>query len=34
MSTALKFTAKWSLPQDFSIGVQPGVVYQRNDTGD
>ena len=30
-STALKFTATWALPEDISIGVQPGIVRVRND---
>lgn len=30
-STALKFTATWALPEDISIGVQPGLIRVRND---
>lgn len=32
-STALKFTATWALPADMSIGVQPGLIRQRNEAG-
>lgn len=32
-STALKFTATWALPEDVSVGVQPGIVRVRNDEG-
>ena len=30
VSTALKFTVEWALPEDFSLGVMPGLIYQRN----
>ena len=32
-STALKFTATWALPEDVSIGVQPGLLRVRNGDG-
>ena len=32
-STALKFTATWALPEDISVGVQPGIVRVRNGEG-
>ena len=32
-STALKFTATWALPEDVSVGVQPGLLRVRNDDG-
>lgn len=32
-STALKFTASWAMPEDISVGVQPGVFRVRNDVG-
>lgn len=32
-STALKFTASWAMPEDISVGVQPGVIRVRNDVG-
>jgi hypothetical protein len=31
VSTALKFTAEWAPPRDFSGGVWPGAIYKRND---
>lgn len=32
-STAAKFTATWALPQDMSMGVQPGLLRVRNEAG-
>lgn len=32
-STALKFTAAWALPNDMSLGVQPGLLRVKNETG-
>lgn len=32
-STALKFNAEWALPSDMSLGVQPGLVRVRNESG-
>lgn len=30
---SLRFVAEWDLPQDFSIGVMPGIVADKNDEG-
>lgn len=32
-STALKFNAEWALPNDMSLGLQPGLIRVRNEAG-
>jgi hypothetical protein len=31
---SLRYVAEWELPNDYSIGVMPGLIYEVNDDGD
>lgn len=31
---SLRYVAEWELPNDYSVGVMPGLIYEVNDDGD